>query len=111
MNLIGYRDRCTVSRVTGKDEWDNAVLTPIYEGICLYEEGGVSYSNQLVTRRPTVYIPEWTADLIYINDHVSIETETGRVIEAVVRSVRDIHLASIVQRKMTRIELKQAKEE
>lgn len=111
MNLIGYRDHCVISRTTGKDEWDNPVRTVIYDGACLYEEGGVSFSNQIVTRRPTFYIPDQAADLIYINDHVEITTETGRLVSGVVRIVRDIHLASIVQRKMTRIELKQAKED
>lgn len=111
MNLIGYRDYCVISRIVGKDEWDNSVRQTVYEGSCLYEEGGVSYSNQLVTRRPTFYIPEWTSELIYINDFVEITTETGRVISGVIRTVRDIHLASIVQRKLTRVELKQAKED
>lgn len=111
MNLIGYRDYCVISRITGKDEWDNSILTPIYEGNCLYEEGGVSYSNQLVTRKPSLFIPDWTSDLIFINDHVAVTTESGRKIEAVVRNVRDINLATIVERKLTRIELKQAKED
>lgn len=111
MNLIGYRDHCVISRVTGKDEWDNSILTTVYEGPCIYEEGGVSYSNQLVTRKPSLYVPDWTEDLIFINDHVTVTTESGRQIVAVVRNVRDIHLAVIVQRKMTRIELKQAKED
>lgn len=111
MNLIGYRDYCVISRTVGKDEWDNPIRSTIYEGACLYEEGGVTYASQLVTRRPTFYIPEWTSELIYINDFVEITTETGRVISGVIRTVRDIHLASIVQRKLTRVELKQAKED
>lgn len=111
MNLIGYRDHCVISRTTGKNEWDNPTRTVIYEGACLYEEGRVSLSNQIIVKNPTFYIPEKTADLVYINDYAEITTENGRVISGVVENVRDIHLASIVQRKMTRIELKQAKED
>lgn len=108
MGLISYRDYCTISRITGKDEWDNSILTPVYEGNCLYEEGNSSYYYSFVTRQPTLFIPEWISDLIQINDAVTVTTEAGREISGVVKIVRDIHLSSIAQKKFTRIEIKQA---
>ena len=108
MGLVSYKDYCAISRVTGKDEWDNPTLATIYEGNCLYEEKNTSYNLSFVTRQPTLFIPEWLSDIIQINDHVVVTTENGREISGVVSIIRDIHLSSIVQKKFTRIEIKQA---
>lgn len=108
MNLISYRDYCQISRITGKDEWDNSILSPIYEGPCLYEEGTSSYYFSFVTRQPVLFIPEWLSELVQINDSVKITTEAGREINGVVKIVRDINLSSIVEKKLTRVEIKQA---
>ena len=111
MQFIGFRDTCTISRETGeKDEWDNPIRTTIYSGPCLYEEGGTGYSRSIITRAPTVYLPE-NDILIYINDAVTVVTEMGREIRAVARIVRDVNMPWRVNVRVTRIELKQAQGE
>lgn len=111
MKFIDFRDHCVISRLTGvKDEWDNLARTTIYSGECLYEEGGTGYSRSIVTRNPTVYLPDNDV-LVQINDKISVTTEKGREIEAIVESVRDINMPWRAEVKMTRIELKQAQGE
>jgi len=109
MEFIGFRDNCVISRETGvKDDYDNPEREVIYDGACLYEEGGSGYSRSIITRAPTVFI-ENNDVLIAINDFVTIETESGRTIESVVSIVRDVNLPWRAGVKVTRIELKQAK--
>lgn len=110
MEFIGFRDSCLIQRTTGKDAWDNPVRETIYNGECLYEEGGTGYSRSIITRSPTIYIPGVDVQ-VNINDSVKVTTEYGRVIEAVVRIVRDINMPWRVNIEMTRIELKQAQGE
>ena len=56
MNFIDFRDSCVISRMTGeKDEWDNPLREDIYDGPCLYEEGGQSYTRSIITRVPTLF--------------------------------------------------------
>lgn len=110
MEFIGFRDSCTISRTTGKDEWDNPVRGIVYEGECLYEEGGTGYSRSIITRSPTIFIPGVDVQ-VNINDAVTVVTEFGREISAVVRIVRDINMPWRTGVKMTRIELKQAQGE
>ncbi len=108
MQFIEFRDTCIIQRLTGqKDEWDNLERETVYEGPCLFEEGGQTYSRSIITRNPTVYLPE-NEILIQINDSVSITTEFGREINAVVKVVRDINMPWRTNVKVTRIELKQA---
>lgn len=108
MRLIGFRDTCIIERGGGKDEWDNPVDPEvIYDGKCLYEEAGTGYSRSMITRNPTVYLPENDA-LVLINDSVRIVTEKGREIKSVARIVRDVNLPWQAGIKCTRIELKQA---
>lgn len=105
MRLIRFKDRCEVLRDTGEyDEYDNPVRETIYEGVCNYQEGGVS-SNGIIIRNPTVYLPSNDV-LIYINDIVRITTETGREINSAAESVRDVRFNGMSV-KMTKIELKQ----
>ena len=109
MEFIRYRDTCVITRDTGnRDEWDNPV-NPItmYEGECLYEEGGTGYSRSIITRAPTIFIPGNHSD-IKINDAITVNTEAGREIKGVVRIVRDINMDWRAGVECTRIELKQA---
>lgn len=111
MRIIGFRDTCTIERGGGKDEWDNTTNpTSVYSGACLYEEGGTGYSRSIITRSPTVFLPE-NDILVMINDSVTVTTEKGRVIKAVAEIVRDVNLPWMAGIKCTRIELKQAKGE
>ena len=108
MKFIDFRDQCVIARETGeKDEWDNPVRETIYEGECLYEEGGTSYSRIFTTRTPTLFIPGVDVQ-IRINDYVTITTEFGREISSIVKIVRDINMPWRTGVKVTRIELKQA---
>jgi len=107
MQFIDFRDTCLIERSTGRDGWDNETRDTIYTGECLYEEGGSGYSRSIITRTPTLYLPGVDV-LIMINDAVTIETEFGREIKAVVSNVRDINMPWRTNVKITRIELKQA---
>lgn len=108
MKFIDFRDTCVISRLTGeKDEWDNPVRATVYDGECLYEEGGTGYSRSIITRQPTVFLPGVDVQVL-INDHIRVETEFGRVIEANAEIIRDINMPWRTGVKVTRIELKQA---
>lgn len=111
MKFIEFRDSCIISRGGTKDEWDNPVGEEIvYDGSCLYEEGGTSYTRVFTTRNPTVFLPGVDVQ-VRINDGVTITTEFGRVIKSVVKIVRDINMPWRTNVKITRIELKQAQGE
>lgn len=117
MKFIEFRDRCVIEREVKdengqaiRDEWDNPVRETIYEGECLYEEGGTSYSRIFVTRTPTLFIPGVDVQ-IRINDYVTITTEFNREIQSIVKIVRDINMPWRTNVKVTRIELKQAQGE
>lgn len=109
MQFIEFRDHCVITRDNGgKDEWDNKLAPEeIYDGECLYEEGGTSYTRIFTTRTPTLFIPGVDVQ-IRINDAVTIETEFGREIKSIVKIVRDINMPWRTGVKLTRIELKQA---
>lgn len=111
MRLITFRDTCTISRSTGQhDEWDNEIKDTIYEGECLYEEGGMTSSRSIITRGPSVYIPG-NDTFVMINDAVSITTEQGRSITAIVKVVRDCNLPWMSKVQCTKIDLKQGQGE
>lgn len=109
MEFIRYRDNCVITRDTGnRDEWDNPINpTLLYEGECLYEEGGTGYSRSIITRAPTLFIPGNHSD-ITINDSVTVNTEAGRTITGIVEIARDINMDWRAGIECTRIELKQA---
>ena len=109
MKFIEFRDHCVITRDNGgRDEWDNPLNPEVnYDGECLYEEGGTSYTRIFTTRNPTVFIPGVDVQ-VRINDAVTITTEFGRSIESVVKIVRDINMPWRTGVKVTRIELKQA---
>jgi len=109
MRFIDFRDTCVITRDNGnKDEWDNSISpTLIYDGECLYEEGGSGFSRSIITRAPTLFIPGVDVQ-VQINDAVSVTTEFGREINSVVKIVRDINMPWRTGVKVTRIELKQA---
>lgn len=112
MQFIEFRDHCLITRDNGgRDEWDNPVDPEIiYDGPCLYEEGGTGYSRSIITRSPTIFIPGVEVQ-VRINDSATVTTEFGRVITSVVRIVRDINMPWRTNVQLTRIELKQAQGE
>lgn len=107
MQLITFRDTCIISRQTGKDEWDNPIRETIYTGECLYQEAGTGYARSIITRSPSVYLPEVNT-MVMINDHVDVTTEFGRVLNGTVSVVRDINLPWRAGIQCTKVELKQA---
>lgn len=109
MQILEFRDTCIITRDNGgRDEWDNPMNPEtIYEGPCLYEEGGSSYTRVFTLRNPTLFLPVVDAQ-ININDAVEITTEFGRKIQSIVKIVRDINMPWRTNVKITRIELKQA---
>ena len=115
MLFIDFRDTCVIKRATGeKDEWDNPVRVVVYEGPCLYQEGGgyAYWYSPVFTRTPVVFLPDDYEGLIQINDAVFVTTQRGRQIEATIKVVRDISLDRVTtKQKVTRIELKQAQGE
>lgn len=117
MQFIGFRDTCVIERETRdaegnpvRDEYDNPERSLVYDGECLYEEGGSGYSRSIITRNPTVYLPNNDV-IVMINDKVTVQTEAGRTIESIVSIVRDVNLPWRANIKVTRIELKQAQGE
>ena len=111
MKFIDFRDSCVISRGGTMDEWDNPVgAETVYDGPCLYEEGGTSYTRVFTTRNPTVFLPGVDVQ-IKINDGIVITTECGRVITSGAKIVRDINMPWRTNVKITRIELKQAQGE
>ena len=112
MKFIEFRDHCVITRDNGeRDEWDNPVNPEvIYDGPCLYEEGGTSYMRIFTTRNPTIFLPGVTVQ-VCINDGVLITTEFDREIKSVVKIVRDVNMPWRTNVQVTRIELKQAQGE
>ena len=108
MQLIDFRDTCKISRDTGKkDTYGNFAKEIIYEGPCLYQEGGQVMSYSITTRNPSLFLPGNNV-LVEINDSVTVTTETGRVITSLVQVARDVRLRLIKHLDVTKIELKQA---
>lgn len=110
MQLIQFRDSCTISRNTGhKDEFGNYVKSVVYDGPCSYQEGGQTLSYRIITRNPTLYLPSNDV-IVEINDSVEVNTEAGRTISSLVQVARDVRLRVMKRLNVTRIELKQATE-
>jgi hypothetical protein len=107
MRLLEFRDTCKIFRPTGeKDEWDDPILSEVYSGPCLYEEGGAGFSRSIITRSPTIYLPGNDV-FVAINDEVTVTTEQGRELKSIVKVVRDINMPWQANLKVTKIELKQ----
>lgn len=109
MKFIDFRDTCVITRDNGgRDEWDNPINPEvIYDGPCLYEEGGTSYTRIFTMRNPTLFLPDVSVQIL-INDAVSVTTEFGREINSIVKIVRDVNMPWRTGVQVTRIELKQA---
>lgn len=109
LEFITFRDHCVITRDNGgRDEWDNPVNPEtIYDGPCLYEEGGTSFTRIFTTRNPTVFLPGVDVT-VNINDAVKVTTEFGREISSIAKIVRDINMPWRENVQVTRIELKQA---
>lgn len=111
MKFIEFSDTCVIERTTGMDEWDNPIRESIYEGECLYQEGGgyAYWYSPVFTRTPTLFLPGGHDELIHINDSVKVTTAAGREIESTVKVARDIALGRVSDKMLvTRLELKQA---
>lgn len=106
MEHIKFIDTCVITRKAGADDWDNPTTTQVYSGNCLYQEGGASYSDGMVTKAPTLYLPS-NSVLVEINDNVVITTNSGRIISSCVKVVRDVRMKLQSSIAITRIELKQ----
>lgn len=108
MQLIEFRDTCTIKRNTGaKDEYGNFVKNVVYDGLCSYQEGGQTVSYNIITRNPTLYLPSNDV-IVEINDSVDVVTEAGRTIHSLAEVVRDVRLRAMKHLNVTKIELKQA---
>lgn len=108
MQLVEFRDTCTISRNTGeKDAYGNYVKSLVYEGPCSYQEGGQADSYRIITRNPTLFLPSNDV-IVEINDSVEVNTEAGRKIASLVQVARDVRLRATKHLDFTRIELKQA---
>lgn len=110
MQLIQFRDTCTIERKMGKkDKFGNDLKVTVYEGPCNYQEGGQTLSYRIITRNPTLYLPSNDV-IVEINDSVEVNTEAGRTISSLVQVARDVRLRVMKRLNVTRIELKQATE-
>ena len=107
MRNIKFEDKCIIKRNTGEyDEYDNPIQSTIYDGVCVYVEGGYSQSQNIFTRNPLVFLPT-ISTLCEINDSISIETKFGRLQKAIIARPREVELPMTKER-FTRLELKQA---
>ena len=103
--MIEFKDKCKITRDTGKtDKYDEPIVEVIYDGACLYEEGGAS-ASRLITLNPLLFLP--TNVLVETNDIVEIVTSFGRKRKSLVRIARDIRTREL---SITRLELKQTTE-
>jgi hypothetical protein len=101
--MIEFKDKCKITRATGKvDKHDELIVEVIYEGACLYEEGGAS-ASRLITLNPLLFLPT-NKVLVETNDIVDIVTSFGRKRNSLVRIARDIRTREL---SITRLELKQ----
>ena len=109
MQLIRFEDTCVVKRNVGEyDEYDNPIQEVVYKGECCYQEGGYTNTQRMFMRNPIVFLPEVSV-LVNANDVVEIKTKFGRTLSAVVNVSREVEMP-ITRQRVTRLELKQAKE-
>lgn len=110
MQLIDYNDTCVVTRPTGTtDEWDNIVSDDVYSGKCLYAESRITTPEGLIVHVSEVFLPS-NEVLIYPNDKIHVETQTGRNFDSVIGEVRDIRLTRITGLHYTKLVLTQNQE-
>lgn len=110
MILIKFQDTCVIERPTGQtDEWDNPVMDTIYEGACLFQEGGNSYIPPAIVKSAAVYLPSNDV-LINVNDIITITTLSERVVKSSAATVRDIRFSSVDNHEYTFIGLKHSKD-
>lgn len=108
MQLIRFEDTCVIKRKVGIDEYDEPIYEDLYSGVCCYQEGGYSNAQRMFMRNPILFLPE-VSKLVNANDVVDIKTKFGRNLSAIVNVPREVELPMTRQR-VTRLELKQAKE-
>lgn len=109
MQLIRFEDTCVIKRNTGEyDKYDNPIQEVVYEGECCYQEGGYSNAQRMFMRNPILFLSD-VSTLVNANDVVAIKTKFGRELNAIVSIPREVELP-ITRLRVTRLELKQAKE-
>ena len=104
MRLIRFDDTCVIERVTGSDEYSNEVVTKIYDGKCLYEEGSVFVAQGVMVYRAFLYINGKV--LAETDDIIQVNTVHNDSIKAIVGDV-DIVTMPITRETITKLELKQ----
>lgn len=109
MQLIRFEDTCVIKSNLGEyDEYDNPIQEVVYEGECCYQEGGYTNAQRMFMRNPIVFLPS-VSTLVNANDVATIKTKFGRELSAIVNIPREVELP-ITRQRVTRLELKQAKE-
>ncbi len=107
MSDLSYPDHCTITRSTGEyDEWDNPMLTEIYDGVCDFQPGGQT-SLSIISHNDVVYLPK--AVMVMENDNIAVTTKLGRKREGVVKLANDLGL-DLTSDYVTEIEIKQSTE-
>lgn len=107
MSDLSYRDHCRITRPTGEyDEWDNPVLTEIYNDKCDFQGGGQT-ALSIVTHNDVVYLPKHV--MVEVNDTIEVTTAIGRKRQGVVGNVNDLGL-DLTGDYVTEIEIKQSTE-
>lgn len=102
---LEFKDSCTITRESGKyDDWDNPIGEVIYEGECMFQQGGQT-SHSIITRNDKVYLPSNDV-IIEANDVIDVVTARGRKRHGVVNLARDIEM-QITKELLTEIEIKQ----
>lgn len=103
---LEFKDTCIITRMSGEyDEWDNPIGTEIYNGNCMFQQGGQT-SLSIVTRNDVVYLPSNDV-IIESNDVIDVLTARGRKRHGVANNARDIELP-ITKELLTKIEIKQS---
>lgn len=111
MDLITFKDKCTITRAkldeSGRpvyDEYDEPIVEEIYNGKCSYQAGGQT-SLSIVVRNDQVYLPSNDV-MIYAGDVIDVVTARGRNRHGVVNTARDIEMP-LTHELLTKIEIKQ----
>lgn len=89
----------------GDEDWDEEEPTIIYEGPCMYQEGGTGFNFPVIQHSAVVFLPN-NDTIIEVNDEITITTRKERERKAYAQFVKDVKLP-LHEKEYTRIELKQ----
>ena len=107
MSELSYNDHCRITRATHEvDEWDNPIVTEIYNDRCDFQPGGQT-ALSIITHNDVVYLPEKV--MVLENDIIVVDTQYGRRREGIVKLANDLGL-DILGDCITEIEIKQSTE-